>query len=153
MANYIFQNPRKVLAAKEERRNFGRFFFRFPNGEAGLDVYNRATAFLATMSRDIRQYRDSNVSMEHFNVLVITHGLTLRLILMRYFQLTVEEFEESHNAENAKLYIMNRAKSDGDDFASGREFLRLEDASRDALNFKGDLSNEKPVFEREGHDF
>jgi broad specificity phosphatase PhoE len=104
------------------------------------------------MSRDMRQYRDSNVSMERFNVLVVTHGLTLRLILMRYFQLTVEEFEESHNAENAKLYIMNRTKSD-DDVASGREFLRLEDASRDALNFKGDLSNEKPVFERDGHDF
>lgn len=27
--------------AKAERSKFGRFFYRFPSGEAGLDVYNR----------------------------------------------------------------------------------------------------------------
>ena len=85
---------------------------------------------------------------------------------MRYFQLTVEEFEESYNAENAKLYIMNRTiqidehdqdstldSDDGnDDSYEEREFFRLDDESRDALNLKGDISNEKPVFRRDGYD-
>ena len=50
-----FQNPHKVRTAKSERRTFGRFFFRFPNGESGLDVYSRCSSFLATLARDIKQ--------------------------------------------------------------------------------------------------
>jgi hypothetical protein len=46
--------------------------------------------------------------MENMNILVVCHGLTLRLLLMRYFQLTVEEFENSYNSQNAKLVVMNR---------------------------------------------
>lgn len=161
----FWKNPDKVQIAKEERISFGRFFFRFPNGEAGLDVYNRATSFLATMTRDLNQYREMNdFPMDDFNVLIVTHGLCLRLIIMRYFQLTVEEFEESYNAENAKLYIMNRTVVEGDkDNFEGdigadcntmvREFFRLDDQSRDALNLKGDVSNEKPIFRREGYEF
>ena len=49
-----FQNPKKVRTAKAERRTYGRFFFRFPNGEAGLDVYNRVSSFLATLGRDMQ---------------------------------------------------------------------------------------------------
>jgi len=83
-----FQNPKKVRTAKAERRTYGRFFFRFPNGEAGLDVYNRASSFLATLSRDLQWLEANSVPMEDLNILIVTHGLTLRLLLMRYFQLT-----------------------------------------------------------------
>ncbi len=30
---------------KAERLRFCRFFYRFPNGESGADVYNRIRAF------------------------------------------------------------------------------------------------------------
>ena len=30
---------------KAERLRFGRFFYRFPNGESGADVYDRMTIF------------------------------------------------------------------------------------------------------------
>lgn len=30
---------------KAERIRFGRFFYRFPNGESGADVYDRMTIF------------------------------------------------------------------------------------------------------------
>lgn len=35
----------------------------------GLDVYNRATAFLATLSRDLKQLQDMDVDMEDCNIL------------------------------------------------------------------------------------
>ena len=38
------------------------------------------------------------------------------------------------------------------DYAPGLEFFRLEESSRDALNLKGDVSNEKPVFIRDRYD-
>jgi len=138
-----FQNPKKVRTAKAERRTYGRFFFRFPNGEAGLDVYNRASSFLATFSRDLQWLEANNVPMEDLNILIVTHGLTLRLLLMRYFQLTVEEFEHSYNSQNAKLVIMDRVIREDDS-----EFFRLDDTSTEALNLKGEVSSEKPVYWR-----
>ena len=132
-----------MRTAKAERRTFGRFFFRFPNGEAGLDVYNRVSSFLATLSRDLLQL-EAVTDMTHLNILVVTHGLTLRLLLMRYFQLSVEEFEHSYNSQNAKLVVMDRIH----DPESGQEFFRLDETAKEALNLKGDVSNEKPVYWR-----
>jgi len=45
-------------------------------------------------------------------VIIITHGLALRLFLMRFFQWTVEQFESTHNPHNFGLAIMERL-SDG----------------------------------------
>jgi len=189
-----FQNPHKVRTAKAERRTFGRFFFRFPNGESGLDVYSRCSSFLATLSRDIKQIdqrysslhrsnarnsihdssnnNDNNNNMgngdkdamENMNILVVCHGLTLRLLLMRYFQLTVEEFENSYNSQNAKLVIMDRFVYDDNDshvdpgnrkyhctFSDSlqyREYYKLDDTAKEALNLLGDVSNKKPVYQR-----
>ena len=78
-----FQNPEQVLASKEERNRFGRFFYRFPNGEAGLDVYSRVTSFISTMFRDLAQLDAHGHDMSESNLLIVTHGLTLRLFLMR----------------------------------------------------------------------
>ena len=46
-----FQDVAEVCAAKEERGRFGRFWYRFPNGESGLDVFNRTTSFIAVRER------------------------------------------------------------------------------------------------------
>ncbi|CAM9966031.1 unnamed protein product, partial [Choristocarpus tenellus] len=50
---------------------------RFPEGESGLDVYNRATSFIATMFRD---FANEGIARDDLNVIIITHGLTLRLV-------------------------------------------------------------------------
>jgi len=184
-----FQNPHKVRTAKSERQTFGRFFFRFPDGESGLDVYSRCSSFLATLSRDIKQIDqrysylhrhdgdDNDVggggnggkdgkeeiqtkcAMANMNILIVCHGLTLRLLLMRYFQLTVEEFESSYNSQNAKLVVMNRfVYNDNDahndpgnrkyycdvtDSHQYREYYKLDETAKDALNLLGDVSSKK----------
>ncbi|KAL3902491.1 MAG: hypothetical protein SGILL_010804, partial [Bacillariaceae sp.] len=157
-----YQNPHKVRTAKAERKSFGRFYFRFPNGESGLDVYNRISSFLGTLSRDIRQLDEMQSWVDSFmepmdiadrdplkntNILIVCHGLTLRLLLMRKFQLSVEEFENSYNSQNAKLVILDRVV----DSKSGREFYRLQEEAKQALNLKGDVSNQRPVFMRTGY--
>ena len=38
---------------KKERHGFGRFFFRFPNGESASDVYDRVTSFRETLRNDM----------------------------------------------------------------------------------------------------
>lgn len=42
---------------KAERLRFGRFFYRFPNGESGADVYDRMTIFEDHLVRDINAGR------------------------------------------------------------------------------------------------
>lgn len=40
-----FQMAEEKLRLMAERKEFGRFFYRFPNGESGADVYDRITIF------------------------------------------------------------------------------------------------------------
>ena len=42
---------------KAERLRFGRFYYRFPNGESGADVYDRITIFEDHMIRDVNAGR------------------------------------------------------------------------------------------------
>ena len=41
--------------------------------------------------------RDSGVDMSKTNFIIVTHGLTLRLFLMRWLQVEVEEFEDMYS--------------------------------------------------------
>lgn len=103
-----FQCTSSVLNAKEERKQFGRFYYRFPNGEAGFDVYSRVTSFISTVMRDVVQLKASGHDMENFNICIVTHGLTLRLFLTRWFQFSVQEFEESFNPDNGAVIVLER---------------------------------------------
>lgn len=141
-----FQNVEEVRRAKEERREFGRFFYRFPSGEAGLDVYSRASAFLGTLGRDTEQVAQMGQPLNDLNMVVVTHGLTLRLLLMRYFQLSVDEFEATHNPPNAALVVMDRRT----DPVTGRGYFQLDAASQRMLNLKREVSTQYPVWDRVG---
>lgn len=101
-----FQNVQEVLNCKNERHKFGRFYYRFPSGEAGLDVYSRVSSFITTLVRDCHQYSHAGHDLNRMNVVIVTHGLALRLFLMRWFQFSVEEFDDSTNPENAQLITM-----------------------------------------------
>ncbi len=102
-----FQTKEAMLSYKAEREKFGRFYYRFPQGESGLDVYNRITLFIGTLFREWEKERDFPI--EETNILIVTHGLALRLFLMRWFQFSVHEFEHSRNPGNAAIVVMTRS--------------------------------------------
>jgi broad specificity phosphatase PhoE len=62
------------LDAKSERSEFGRFYYRFPSGEAGLDVYNRVSSFISTLVRDCNRYHNAGNELDNLNVVIVTHG-------------------------------------------------------------------------------
>jgi len=135
-----FQNYEEVKSSRDERVKFGRFFYRFPSGEAGLDVYTRVTSFISTLYRDVTQMRDvDGVDMQRCNVLIVTHGLTLRLFLMRWFQIDVEEFETMYNPDNAFLAVMERQTCP----KTGKEWYQLTKESADHLQIK--TRSTKPI--------
>ncbi|KAK3240875.1 hypothetical protein CYMTET_49318 [Cymbomonas tetramitiformis] len=88
----------------DERLRFGRFFYRFPNGESGCDVYDRITIYQDHVIRDMEQGRFP----EGAALVLVTHGLTLRIFLMRWYHWTVREFESVYNPPNATPVLLER---------------------------------------------
>lgn len=64
-------------------------FSRFPNGESGADVYDRLTIFEDHLTRDMLMGRFADTSL-----VLVSHGLTIRIFLMRWFHWGVDEFLE-----------------------------------------------------------
>lgn len=90
------------LQADKERDSFGTFYYRLPDGESAADVYDRVSDFFGTLHRDFRK--------EYFpgNAVIITHGMTIRLFVMRWFHLTVEQFEELANPKNCQIVLLEK---------------------------------------------
>ncbi len=89
----------------QERDNFSTFYYRIPDGESGADVYDRVSSFLDTLHRDFE--KDNYPA----NALIVSHGLTSRLFLMRWFHWTVEEFENLRNPKNCQIIVMEKQEN------------------------------------------
>lgn len=85
-----------------ERDAYGPFYFRVPEGESCADVFDRVSDFLGTLHRDFNKQDFPE------NAVIITHGMTLRLFLMRWYHWSVEEFESYGNPDNCQIVIMER---------------------------------------------
>ena len=105
-----FQDTNALAREKAERNAFGRFFYRFPNGESGSDVYDRITVFEDHMVRDI----DAGRFPEGTNLVLVTHGLALRIFLARWFHWTTDEYESVFNPPNCTPLIMERRAASAD---------------------------------------
>lgn len=101
-----FQVEERMRAVKETRQRFGRFFFRFPEGESAADVFDRVASFLESLWRDIDMGRlDQDPSCET-NLVIVSHGLTSRVFLMKWFKWTVAQFERLNNFDNCEFRVM-----------------------------------------------
>ncbi|MFD6325200.1 histidine phosphatase family protein [Streptomyces sp. NPDC058442] len=95
-----WQDQKDVRLQKERRDAYGHFFFRFAQGESGADVYDRVDGFLESL------FRSFDAPDHPPNVLIVTHGLAMRLFCMRWFHWTVAEFESLSNPENAETRML-----------------------------------------------
>lgn len=85
---------------KKERKEYGIFYYRFPGGEAGTDVYDRINDLLGSLHRDFQRENYPR------NCILVTHSLAIRLFIMRWFHLTVEEFEQMLSPRNGQLVVL-----------------------------------------------
>jgi broad specificity phosphatase PhoE len=91
---------------EEYRDNYGHFYYRFNDGESCADVYDRISTFLETLFRDFKKDDFPEVAA------IVSHGMTLRVLLMRWFHLSVEEFELLANPANAEFHVL-KLNTDG----------------------------------------
>ena len=83
-----------------ERDSYGHFYYRFDGGESCGDVFDRVSDFMNTLHRDFE--RDKYPK----NVIIVTHGMTMRVFLMRWLHLKVEEFEQLANPKNCEFIAL-----------------------------------------------
>jgi broad specificity phosphatase PhoE len=118
----------EIARIEKHRKLYGRFWYRVPNGESGADVLDRISSFFHTLFRSFG--RDAGAAPDN-TVIIVTHGLTLRLFLTRFFHWSVECFEATRNPGNAEFVMMDRV--DGRKGRSEGSCYRLTDQSLSLL--------------------
>ena len=88
---------------RAEQQRVGRFWYRFPTGESGADVFDRTKQWWdsAVMQHNMRPGFDRVDT-----VVVVTHGLTMRFILMQLFGWSPHTFSTVWNADNCDMYVL-----------------------------------------------
>ncbi|MEV4054590.1 phosphoglycerate mutase family protein [Amycolatopsis sp. NPDC049688] len=95
------QDPADQEVQKARRNEFGHFFYRLPFGESGADVDDRVAAFLS----DLRQRDETHPD----TVLIVSHGLTLRLLCRRLFGWSIELFESLSNPATCEHRVLTES--------------------------------------------
>lgn len=98
-----FQDPADIAAQKKLRNEYGHFYYRFTHGESGSDVYDRVSTFLESLWRSF-----VDPGMEARTLVIVTHGLTMRLFCMRWFHWSVAYFEALENPQNGGYVVLTR---------------------------------------------
>eukprot|EP00924_Labyrinthula_sp_SR-Ha-C_P000350 maker-scaffold_25-snap-gene-4.1-mRNA-1 protein AED:0.24 eAED:0.24 QI:67/1/1/1/1/1/2/776/266 len=97
-----FQDKEHMAWQNKERRRFGVFYYRFSEGESGADVFDRVSSFMETLIRDSRRAKPTNY-------VLISHGITIRMFLARYYHWDVQTLNRLHNLQNSQMVVMERA--------------------------------------------
>ena len=86
---------------EDERDAFGHFYYRFKSGESCADTFDRVSDVMNTVHRDFEKKNFPSTAV------FVTHGMTIRVFLMRWFHMTVEKFEALANPKNCEMIILN----------------------------------------------
>ncbi|MCP2168676.1 histidine phosphatase family protein [Goodfellowiella coeruleoviolacea] len=114
------QDPVEQELQKRQRHAFGHFFFRLAHGESGADVDDRCAAFLGELQpKMIRDPRHPKT------VLIVSHGLTIRLLCRRLLAWSIELFESLSNPEHCEHRVLSY---DGGVWRLDRPFAQWRDA-------------------------
>ena len=95
-----YQDPEIIRKAKADRHRFGAFYYRFPHGESASDVFDRVSTFLDSLWRSFDMNRSRNY-------VLVTHGISIRVLLARYFRYTIHQFNMLSNPRNCEMIILN----------------------------------------------
>ena len=87
---------------REERNHLFDFYRRPTGGESFADVYQRAFVFLEYLKNNFK-YDQSDVWDKENNIIIVSHGEFLKVLLMIIDGNTVEEFNDLPNPKNCQI--------------------------------------------------
>ena len=91
--------PQTSQMSLREIREYGQFYYAYPNGESQAQVYDRVCSFYEdTIKPDIDNNKD---------VMIISHGLAIKALIMRIMRFTVDEFATIRTPKNSSLITIS----------------------------------------------
>lgn len=88
-----------------DRAHYGHFFYRIPNGESAADVYDRCAGFNETLFRQFSSDKFPSV------LVLVAHGIWIRVFLMKWFRWTYEHFESLQNITHCEPVVMKKVRN------------------------------------------
>lgn len=88
--------PREFEFYDNYYQNNGKFYAKMPQGESPFDVSLRTKQFLETIFRD-----------KSDTLFIVSHGTTIRTIVMNFLHLSPEWFNAEPNMENCAIRLVN----------------------------------------------
>ncbi|PHT75055.1 Phosphoglycerate mutase-like protein AT74 [Capsicum annuum] len=101
-----YHDPAGILKVKEERYTYGRFYYRVPGGETGAEVYDRISSYIECLRRDIERKLFCHDPCQETNIIIVTHGLSSRIFLMKWFDWTIEQFEDLNRMKTSEFQVL-----------------------------------------------
>lgn len=103
-----FQDPGCFEEVYKERDAVGRFWYRFPSGESGANVYQRVASFWTDFQNTYLMFQNTGYRETGAdNVLLVTHGLTMRFFLAVLFRWSPDTFETVYNPDNGEVWVLD----------------------------------------------
>lgn len=99
-----FDSP-DMDALRAEKKQFGAFYYRFPNGESPADCFDRASLFWESM---YRSWQDN----EYDNHAIVCHGMMILVALFRFLRIPVCEFDDYESLTNCEMVVLERPQGD-----------------------------------------
>lgn len=96
--NFDRENTKEM---HKEKKVFGKFYYRFPEGESPADVYNRAGLFLEGL---YRRWETKFVE----NYVIVSHELFIIVFLMRMFRFPISDYYRFEDMGNCQLTVLDR---------------------------------------------
>eukprot|EP00928_Gymnodinium_smaydae_P036832 TRINITY_DN25687_c0_g1_i1.p1 TRINITY_DN25687_c0_g1~~TRINITY_DN25687_c0_g1_i1.p1 ORF type:complete len:403 (+),score=46.83 TRINITY_DN25687_c0_g1_i1:58-1266(+) len=113
--------PQEWERAQRAKRFQGKFWARMPNGESCFDVCMRVNNLFGTLMRN-REPRPLKGRGPIDNVVVVSHGVTIRAFIMMWCRLSPEWFEVTPNPPNCSISVVEGSDFKGYIFGGyGRE--------------------------------
>lgn len=104
------QDDRHADEFRREQLKVGRFYYRFPDGESGADVYDRVSAWWDGLRTTSWVKLDATCTEQwaKSTLVVVTHGITMRLILMQLYDWSPNTFHSIWNANNCDMVVLDK---------------------------------------------
>jgi broad specificity phosphatase PhoE len=86
----------------------GKYWASFPQGESPFNVDTRTRHMQGTFARDAEKH-----NIEH--IIVVSHGITTRVMTMRYLHQNYEFYDAERNPENGSIRLLSGEKGPWED--------------------------------------
>jgi broad specificity phosphatase PhoE len=93
----VLRDEVEAFETREERNHLFDFYRRPQGGESFADVYQRAFIFLEYLKRAYKKEKNSNM-------IIVSHGEFIKVLLMIIDGNTVEEFDSLPNIKNCEVH-------------------------------------------------